>query len=131
MAGPSIAAIEAALRPPPTRDGRRPHSWLERRALGVIAGAGLPPPRVQVHFRSDGRLARVDLYYDEQRLVVEVAGHRTHSSRRHRQHDAERANRLRLAGLAVLEFTYEDVVDRPEYVSATIAAALGLGVRAA
>jgi very-short-patch-repair endonuclease len=92
-------------------------SWLEQAAIRHIVAAGLPVPRVQVTRRkAGGGIARVDLFWDDARLVVELAGHGTHSTRRQRQCDAERAARLGLESWQVVEFTYEDVVERPGYV---------------
>ena len=92
-------------------------SWLEQAAIRHIVGAGLPLPRVQVKQRkAGGGIVRVDLFWDAARLVVELAGHGTHSTRRQRQSDAERAARLGLDDWQVIEFTYEDVVERPAYV---------------
>jgi hypothetical protein len=100
-------------------------SWLEQQAIRIVTQAGLPLPRCQVHIRRpDRRIARVDLVWDGPRLVTELAGQRTHATRRRRQADAERAANLALAGYRVLEFTYEDVTERPEYVVTTIAAHL-------
>lgn len=100
-------------------------SWLETEGFRRIADAGLPLPRCQVGCsRADGRRARVDLVWDEARLVVELHGHETHATRRQRQADAERAAALELAGWRVISFTYEDVTERPSYVVATIAAHL-------
>jgi very-short-patch-repair endonuclease len=77
---------------------------------------------MQTVLDADGRVARVDGYFEQERVVAEVAGHRTHSTRRDRQADAERRLRLELAGHRVLEFTYEDVTERPGYVvDATLA----------
>ena len=82
-------------------------------------------PRVQVKRRkAGGGIARVDLFWDDARLVVELAGHATHSTRRQRQSDAERAARLGLESWKVVEFTYEDVVERPGYVVEMIRAYL-------
>ena len=92
-------------------------SWLEQAGIRLIVEAGLPVPRVQVELRkAGGGIARVDLLWDDAKLVVELAAHGTHASRRHRQSDAERAARLGLVGWQVVEFTYEDVVERPGYV---------------
>ncbi len=97
-------------------------SWLEQEGIRIVARAGLPVPRCQVHLgRSDRRIARVDLLWDVQRLVAELSGHATHATRRRRQADAQRTAALTLAGWRVLDFTYEDVTERPEYVVATIA----------
>lgn len=83
----------------------------------MIRNAGLPVPRCQVKVRkAGGGIARVDLAWDEARLVVELDGHGTHATRRQRQADAERAARLGLAGWRVVRFTYEDVTERPGYV---------------
>jgi very-short-patch-repair endonuclease len=100
-------------------------SWLEQAAIRQIVGAGLPAPRVQVKRRkAGGGIARVDLFWDDAKLVAELAGHGTHSTRRQRQSDAERAARLGLRSWRVVEFTYEDVVERPGYVVTMIDAYL-------
>jgi hypothetical protein len=120
---PGITRLEALLE----RTDGRPlgDSWLEQEALRIIARAGLPVPRCQVELRkAGGGVARVDLLWDDGRLVVELDGHGTHATRRQRQADSERAARLGLAGWQVVHFTYEDVVERPEYVVATITAYL-------
>jgi hypothetical protein len=105
-------------------------SWLEQEAIRLIAHAGLPVPRVQVKLRrSGGGIARVDLFWDEAALVVELAGHGSHATRRRRQADAERAARLGLRGWQVVEFTYEDVVERPQYVVDMIRRHLDRGSR--
>ena len=97
-------------------------SWLEQEAIRIIAGAGLPAPRCQVRLRRhDREIARVDLLWDGPRLVAELAGHATHATRRRRQRDAQRGSELSLQGWRVVEFTYEDVVERPGYVVASIA----------
>lgn len=92
-------------------------SWLEQQALRLIRDAGLPVPRCQVKMhKAGGGIARVDLAWDEARLVVELDGHGTHATRRQRQADAERSARLGLSGWRVVRFTYEDVTERPGYV---------------
>jgi very-short-patch-repair endonuclease len=120
-----LAAVEGLL----DRTEGRPQgdTWLEQEAIRLIAGAGLPLPRVQVRRRKHGGgVARVDLWWDEARLIVELAGHGTHATRRQRQADDERAARLGLRGWQVVEFTYEDVVERPDYVTAMVRSYLAL-----
>ena len=120
---PGLAAVERLVE----RTEGRPEgdTWLEQEAIRIIAAAGLPAPRTQVIRRGvGGACARVDLYWDDAKLVVELAGHGTHATRRQRQADDERAARLTLAGYRVVEFTYEDVRERPEHVVAMIAAFL-------
>jgi len=91
-------------------------SRLERWVLGLLRRAGLPRPALQVVHRDDGRqLARVDMQFGSD-LVVEIAGHGTHSSRHQRQADEQRRTELTLRGLCVVTFTYDDVRDRPGWV---------------
>jgi hypothetical protein len=101
------------------------HSHLERRFLVLVRRAGLPRPQTQVTYRAGTRvIARVDVLFDPLPVVVEVAGHGTHATRRQRQRDAQRQAELAAMGYLVLTFTYEDVFDRPEYVLATLRRAL-------
>jgi acyl-coenzyme A thioesterase PaaI-like protein len=101
-------------------------SWLEQEGLRLIAQARLPMPRCQVELRkAGGGIARVDLFWEEARLVVELDGHGTHATRRDRQAAAERAARLGIEGWHVVSFTYEDVTERPGYVVAMIRTYLG------
>jgi hypothetical protein len=98
-------------------------SRLERWFLRICRQAGLPRPMLQKTYRSDGRtVARVDAEFPGH-LVVEVAGHGTHATRRQRQRDAERQTELTLLGKRVLTFTYEDVRDRPAWVVSRLRAA--------
>ena len=53
-------------------------------------------------------------------LIVEVSGRRGHSSDAERAKDAQRRNELQILGYTVLEFTYADIKDRPDYVLATL-----------
>ena len=48
---------------------------------------------------------RVDNIWEEVRVIAEVSGHRTHSTRWAHQADAERRARLEVAGWTVREFT--------------------------
>ena len=126
---PGLPAVVALL----DRTDGRPlgDSWLEQEAIRLIVDAKLPVPRAQVKLRrragsSVKTIARVDLFWDVAKLVAELAGHGTHATRRERQAGAERAARLGLAGWQVIEFTYEDVVERPRYVVDTIRAYVDL-----
>jgi very-short-patch-repair endonuclease len=74
----------------------------------------------------DGRsVARVD-FVCPGGLIVEVAGHATHATRRQRQVDAQRTTELTLKGGRVLTFTYDDVHHRPSWVVAQLRRALSL-----
>lgn len=97
------------------------HSWLERRYLELAAGAGLPAPETQRHLgRVDGRLIRVDCYYPDVDMVVELLGYRWHRSKAQIARDAARVNRLTLDGRFVLQFTYEQVTLAPLAVIASV-----------
>jgi len=119
-----VRAVDALLAQPgfePVLD-----SWLERRAAAVIDASGLPPGRWQVWSAPDGHATRVDLAYDFAMLIVEFDGHGTHATRAERQADAERMARLTAHGYCVIRFTYDDVVERPDYLIDTIARHLAL-----
>ncbi|HQV57032.1 MAG TPA: hypothetical protein PKV27_03395 [Ilumatobacteraceae bacterium] len=91
-------------------------SRLERRFLKLVREAGLPRPALQRVYRSGTRLvARVDADFGDGR-VVEVEGHRTHSSRQQRQADERRRNDLRGRVRSLTVFTYDHVTYEPDYV---------------
>ncbi len=104
------------------REGKgRTESWLERAFLGLLERAGYPLPKVQQRVAFKGRpIARVDFLY-EPKLIIEVSGYASHSTRRQLQADAARRNRLKLAGFTIIEFTHGHVTQDPGYVLATVA----------
>ncbi|WP_195210357.1 type IV toxin-antitoxin system AbiEi family antitoxin domain-containing protein [Actinomarinicola tropica] len=118
-----IAEMELALR---ERQRLGPtESWLERRFLELLEGAGLPLPTVQRRVRHRGNsVARVDMSYDPLDLVIELDGHASHSTRAQRDRDERRRNRLVLAGLRLLVFTYDHVVRSPREVVEVVEAGL-------
>jgi hypothetical protein len=92
-------------------------SWLERRFLELLRGAGLPRPECQVVFSENSRvIARVDFLFRSSRLVIEVSGRKGHVTDAERLKDAHRRNALQRAGYTVLEFLTTDVVRNPAYV---------------
>lgn len=102
------------------------HTFLERAFLKLIRSAHIPVPRPQVIHRHEGRhVARVDFLFPDHDVVVEVSGGRGHSTAADRAKDARRRNDLQQLGRLVLEFTYEDVLHRPDVVIATLRRALG------
>jgi very-short-patch-repair endonuclease len=121
-----IAAVEDLVRREHTSE--RAESWLESAFLRIVRDAFLPPPRVQVVKQPSpgGPRLRLDAFYDDQHLVAEVNGHGSHATRRQRQADAERRARLVAMGLRVVDFTYEDVAERPLHVTGTLETLLGL-----
>jgi hypothetical protein len=92
-------------------------SVLERSFLELCDEAGLSRPSTQVVVRRpSGSVARVDFHFVASGVVVEVSGHRTHSSRRAREADAQRQRDLRYRDLTVLEFTSDEVFGHPARV---------------
>ena len=77
--------------------------------------AGLPRPQAQVHLTDESGhfLGRADLFYAEQRLVIEYDG-ATH--RDSLVDDNRRQNRLIEAGYRVLRLTAADVLGTPPAV---------------
>lgn len=93
----------------------RLHDVLRRAGItGWIANA--PVPDV------DGVVA--DVLFAAERVVVEVDGFAAHSGRDAFVTDRRRQNRLVNAGYAVLRFSWDDLVERPQAVAAEIRAAL-------
>jgi hypothetical protein len=112
----ALAGIEV------TRGG---HSWLEREFLRLVRRSGLPRPDVQVVLGQRGRiLIRVDCRFPGTSVVVELLGYAFHRTVTQMQRDADRMNNLLLDGHTVLQFTYTDVVERPDAVLATLRTAL-------
>ena len=94
------------------------HSWLERRLLEIVAESGLPRPVCQQTLTTArDRLVRVDCRFPGTPLVIEVLGYSFHRTRSQMQRDAERMNQLVLDGFVVLQFTYLDVTDEPDWSS--------------
>ena len=116
-----LAAIEGA-------DVRRgAHSWLERRYLELLAGAGLPAPMTQqVLSRAGDRVVRVDCRFEGSPVVIELLGYRFHRTEVQMSGDAERMNALMLDGFLPFQFTYRQVTELPDQVVATTANALDL-----
>lgn len=105
-----------------TRGGQ---SWLEREFLYLVATTKLPRPMSQQTLTSTaGKMVRVDFTFDR-RVVVEVLGYRWHRSKGQMQRDSERLNRLLLDGYLVLQFTYDDITQRPDDVIRVLSEALG------
>ena len=101
-------------------------SRLERWFLAIVRQAGLPRPQLQKVWRAETRtVARVDAFFPGG-LVVEVAGHGTHSTRRERQRDEQRRTELTILGHRVITFTHDDVRDRPNWVADRLIEAVGM-----
>jgi hypothetical protein len=109
-------------------EGEVPQSVLERRFLRLVKQLGLPKPVCQLPVRRpDGSRAYLDFAWVAEGVAVEVDGHRSHSTRRQRQHDNERSNDLAQTDFRkLLRFTWEHVTCRQDYVARMLFEALGL-----
>ena len=97
------------------------HTVLEREFLKIVHCWKFPMPETQVVHERDGQfVARVDFLFPHHGIVVEVSGGRDHSTAADRAKDARRRNELQDLGRLVLEFTYEDVMERESYVVRTL-----------
>jgi Protein of unknown function (DUF559) len=109
---------------------RGAHSWLEREVLRLLDAACVPRPVPQeVLGRRGDRLIRVDFRFSGTPVVVEALGYRWHRTGAQMNIDAERVNRLTMDGYFVLQFTYDTVVNRPDYVVESVVEALDLCAR--
>lgn len=97
-------------------------SEAERRLVALLRAAALPSPRLNA--RVGGY--EVDAVWPDRRLVVEVDGHRFHSSRSAFEDDRRRDADLQAAGWRVLRFTWRRLTGEPHVVVARVAAALAL-----
>jgi len=100
-------------------------SPMETRTRLLIIAAGLPVPVVQhqVFDASGCFVARLDLAYPEWKIGIEYDGEH-HRERDVFRRDADRLNRLQLAGWRVLRFTADDVLRHPERLVVRIRAFL-------
>ncbi len=92
----------------------------------LLLDGGLPTPEVNINIYDvfGVHLARVDLLFRAVKVVVEYDGdqHRTNHAQFAR--DVQRGSDLAASGYLVLRFTASDVFGRPDYVIATVRAAL-------
>lgn len=67
----------------------------------------------------------VDVLFRRERLVLEVDGWETHGGRPAFESDRRRRNHLAMAGYRVLNFTWRQLIDDPDWVISCIRTALG------
>lgn len=98
-------------------------SPMETRLRMVLVLARLPRPAAQFEIRDRWLrfVARVDLFYPDQRLGIEYDG-ATHCDTL--AQDNRRQNRILEAGVRLLRFTAGDIYDSPEVVVGQVRAAL-------
>jgi very-short-patch-repair endonuclease len=97
---------------------RRTDSGLERKFLSLVRATGLPLPDTQAIVNG----FRVDFYWPQFGLVVEVDGLRYHRTTGEQTTDLRRDQVHSAAGLTSLRFSEGQVRDEPSRVQATLAA---------
>lgn len=90
----------------------------------VAAGVDVPEPQVRIVRRGGRLISRVDFIYREINLVIALDGEQYHSDRMTFRNDRRQQNDLTLENNRILRFTAWDVFAAPEYVVATVVAAL-------
>ena len=95
----------------------------ESLARTVLVTGGVPRPRCNADVSwLGGWIARVDLLWEEEKVIVEYDGI-VHLTEDQRRKDAVRRNLLQDAGYVVIVFTARDL-KHPEAMCATVMAAL-------
>src|SRR5581483_7213365 len=88
---PGVSVLRAALKD--LGVGRFTPSELERRARRLFRECGLPEPQVEVVFGEHGEY-RIDFFWADADVVVEVDGRSVHGSPRARRRDFRKQNRI-------------------------------------
>ena len=90
----------------------------------MVDASELPPATRQARVRQKGKELRLDLFWEDQGLIVEVDGWATHRTREAFRADRARDRTMLIAGRATLRFTWDDVMDNPKQVIEEIREAL-------
>lgn len=117
---PGSALLSALL---DERDAARtiPQSRFETKALRVFREGKLPRPHCQYELRQGGRLVAIlDFAWPALRVAVETDGFQFHTGKRAWRRDLHRGNALTVSGWDVLHVTWEDLMDDPARIVATI-----------
>jgi very-short-patch-repair endonuclease len=135
-----IAAVEAVLANGPRRRGApalrvvldewRPvaetarystvRSLFEAKLLPLVAAAGLPIPKMNTRVRTAERILEVDLFWPEQKFVVEADSRRHHAIEVAFERDHKRTRELIAGGYGVLRVSWREAEREPEAVFAVI-----------
>ncbi len=100
-------------------------SGLERKFLAIARAARLPLPETQAQVSG----YRVDFYWPELGLVVEVDGWRYHRTPGAQATDYRRDQAHAAAGLATLRFAESQIRHAPAEVAARLATVAARGIR--
>ncbi|MEJ7584076.1 MAG: DUF559 domain-containing protein [Acidimicrobiales bacterium] len=101
-----------------------PTSELEALGRAVLREWGLPEPQAEADLGDDDWIGRVDLLYPDARLVIELDSRRHHSALLDRRSGQRRDNQFMARGWRVLRYSWWDLIERPDEVTAEIRRAL-------
>ena len=118
---PGAAALRAVLATPGANITR---SDLEDLFLRLLEAARLPRPEANVLIEVNGVWIEVDCIWREQRLIVELDGHATHSTRSAFESDRARDRALIAAGWRVMRITWRQLCNEPGALADDLRAAL-------
>ncbi|MDX6212578.1 MAG: hypothetical protein QOF82_1665 [Frankiales bacterium] len=90
----------------------------------LLVEAGLGPVTLHIQVSCGGFPYRIDLGYPALRLGIEADGRAVHGSADAVLNDRRRQSALLAAGWLILRFTWDDVVDRPDYVVSAVRQAI-------
>ena len=94
-------------------------SQLERRARQLFKALGLPPPLCEVKFGDDGEY-RIDFYWPEADLMIEVDGWSIHATPLARRRDFRKQNRIVMGNHWILRYDWFDIVEDAETSGAEV-----------
>lgn len=106
------------------RTGSRSEAEQRMAALLARSGTGTWVPNHPIRGERGRILAEIDFAHLELRIAIEVDGRAHHSDHSSFERDRARQNDLTLQGWLVLRFTWEQITGDPEWVIATIRAAV-------
>jgi very-short-patch-repair endonuclease len=112
---PGLKAIKALLAEASV-GARIIRSELEERFQDFLVRAGLPLPQTNVVIEG----YEVDCVWPEQRLIVELDGHASHSPTHAFELDRARDRRLEAAGWRVIRITWRQLEQEPDLVEADL-----------
>ena len=106
------------------QDPPRPRAHAQRRRARVPASRYAEPRSRSPTFNARWNGYEIDALWPAHRLAVEIDGYQHHRTRDAFRRDRAKGNALAAAGITLLRFTYEDVVDHADRAIATVGALL-------
>jgi very-short-patch-repair endonuclease len=99
-------------------------SLFEAKLLPLVAAANLPIPQMNARVRTADRVLEVDLFWPDQRFVVEADSRKHHAIEVAFERDHKRTRELLAVGYEVLRVTWREAENEPEAVFAVLRARL-------